>query len=233
MKILALDSSAVSASAALACEDKIIGEFFCNTGLTHSQTLVPMIDALLKNTKTDIEDIDAFAVCSGPGSFTGVRIGVSVVKGMASVLEKPCIGISTLYAMAVGMTGSKSIVCAVMDAKCSQFYNALFKVNGENIERLCEDRAISIEKLKDELSKFDGPVLLVGDGAQFCFNLLGGSLPNIALAAAHMRFQRASGAAMAALRIPRDKYLTAEQLMPGYLRLPQAERELRKKQNLN
>lgn len=230
MNILALDSSAVSASAALVNENKIIGEFYCNTGLTHSQTLVPMTDALLKNTKTSISDVDVFAVCVGPGSFTGVRIGVAAVKGMAAALDKPCIAVSTLEAMAMNMLGRPSLVCAVMDARCSQVYNALFRINGETVERICDDRALSITDLATELSGINEDIVLVGDGAELCMKQM--DIPSIRLAAMNLRFQRASGVAMAALRIKPEEYLSAVQLMPHYLRLPQAERELRKKQNL-
>lgn len=231
MKILSVDSSAVSASAAIVCEDKIIGEFFCNTGLTHSQTLVPMIDALLKNTQTDITQIDALAVSSGPGSFTGVRIGVSAVKGIATALNLPCIGVSTLHAMAMNFVGFQSaVVCAVMDARCSQVYNALFRADGGKVILLCEDRAISLEQLKGELSQISERVILVGDGAKITKEFMT-DLDHVVLPAAHLMYQRAAAVGMAALEVPESEYLTAEQLMVRYLRLPQAERELKKRQN--
>ena len=231
MNILALDSSAVSASVALVTEKKIIGEFFCNTGLTHSQTLVPMIDALLQTAKLTLADVDAVAVCAGPGSFTGIRIGVAAVKGMAMALDKPCIAVSTLEAAAMNMLGENCVVCAVMDARCSQVYNALFRIKNGVIERLCEDRALLIEELADELCGMNEKIMLVGDGAGLCAEKIGNSIPNLNLAPMNLRYQRASGTAMAALHVNPEEYLTAQQLMPRYLRLPQAERELRKKQN--
>ena len=129
MKILALDSSAVSASAAVLDDDKVLGEFFINTKQTHSQTLMPMVQQVLIQTKTSLEEIDLFAVSAGPGSFTGVRIGVACVKGMAFAQNKPCIGVSTLEAMAYPLSMLNGIICAVMDARCQQVYHALFRVN--------------------------------------------------------------------------------------------------------
>ena len=128
MKILGIDTSATAASVAIVDENKIIGEFSINTALTHSQTLMPMVESLLKNTGVTLADIDAIAVNAGPGSFTGVRIGVAAVKGMAFSSDKPCISVSTLHSMAYNLLETDCIVCAVMVARCSQVYNALFKL---------------------------------------------------------------------------------------------------------
>ena len=143
MKILALDSSAVSASAAVLDDDKVLGEFFINTKQTHSQTLMPMVQQVLTQTKTSLEEMDLFAVSAGPGSFTGVRIGVACVKGMAFAQNKPCIGVSTLEAMAYPLSMLNGIICAVMDARCQQVYHALFRVNGIEVERICDDCAVA------------------------------------------------------------------------------------------
>lgn len=232
MKILSLDSSATSASVCLfdSIEQKIIGEFFINTKLTHSQTLVPMIDALLASTNTVLEDIDCFAVNTGPGSFTGIRIGVSVVKGMAVALNKPCIGISTLESMAYNFVDkSDTAICCCMDARRNQVYNALFLVNDEKVARLCEDRAIQVEDLLNELNSYDKDIIVVGDGAHLCFN---SELENknIQLATLSRRYQTASSVALACMKnINNNKMLTAEQIMPTYLRPSQAERERNKK----
>ncbi len=227
MKILSLDSSATCASVALFDTDsqRIIGDFFINTKLTHSQTLVPMLDALLKSTKTELTDVDYFAVNTGPGSFTGIRIGVSVVKGMAMALDKECVSISTLESMAYNFIDEDDvIVCACMDARRNQVYNALFSVNSGVVTRLCEDRAISVADLLDEIKTLDKNVILVGDGAHLCYD---SELENnIILAHDNKRYQHASSVALCAeIYIKNNDVLSASSLMPTYLRPSQAERE--------
>lgn len=230
MKILALDTSAKAASVCLAQEDKIIGEFFINTALTHSQTLVPMIEQLCKNTGTALNDIDAIAINAGPGSFTGVRIGVAAAKGLAFQHNLPCVSVSTLESMAYNLLGSDCVVCAVMDARCSQVYNALFRVSGDKVERLCDDRAISLTDLKLDLQQYSEKVVLVGDGAQISFKFLENSLENVFLAPINKVSQTAASVACAAFKqINGGNTLTPAELMPVYLRLPQAQRELNQK----
>lgn len=230
MKILAVDTSAVAASAALWDDGHITGEFFINTKLTHSRTLIPMIDALLKNTDMSVSDLDAVAVNAGPGSFTGVRIGVAAVKGIAFPDNLACISVSTLESMAYNMLYANCVVCCVMDARCSQVYNANFRVSGNSIERLCDDRALSIEELTQELKKTEEQIILAGDGAELCYNSMKEILNNIALAPINQRIQRASSTAIAAAeKYKNNQTLTPAQLMPLYLRLPQAQRELKKK----
>ncbi len=226
MKILAVDSSAKACSAALTEDNKVIGSFFINTTLTHSQTLVPMIDAVLKNTSTDIKSIDAFAVSAGPGSFTGVRIGVSAVKGMAMPLNKPCISVSTLEAMPYNLISENCVAVCVMDARCNQVYNALFDIENGNVSRLCEDRALSIDELGGDLKKYNKKLVLVGDGARLCYNSYKELFDNITLAPESQRFQNAVGVALSAFG---KEAVSCERLMPTYLRLPQAERELKKR----
>ncbi len=230
MKILAVDSSAKACSAALTDDDKIIGSFFINTALTHSQTLVPMIDAVLKSTNTELNSVNALAVSAGPGSFTGVRIGVAAIKGMAMPLNKPCISVSTLEAMAYNLINDDCIVCAVMDARCNQVYNALFEILNGKVKRLCEDRALSVNTLYCELKVFDKKIVLAGDGAELCFNSYKELSTNIYIAPEHIRYQNAVGVAMAA---GTHKPISAAELMPTYLRLPQAERELKKRMENN
>lgn len=230
MKILAIDTSATACSVALSEEDKLIAEFFINTSLTHSQTLMPMVEQLLKNTKTDLSQIDMIAVNAGPGSFTGVRIGVAAVKGLAFANNTACVSVSTLYSMAYNMLGSNCTVCAVMDARCSQVYNALFKVNGSSVTRLCDDRAMSMVDLKSEFSRIDDKVILVGDGANVFNDFLNNEFKNVETAPINLRYQKASSTALAALEQSKsEKTLSAKELMPTYLRLPQAQRELNKK----
>ena len=227
MKILSLDASANSASVCIydATEDKIIGDFYINTKLTHSQTLVPMIDALLNSAKLSLSDIDFFAVNTGPGSFTGIRIGVSVIKGMAMALNKPCVSVSTLHSMAYNFIDSEDVVvCACMDARRNQVYNALFSVNNGVVSRICDDRAISVEDLFSELATIDKTIVLVGDGAELCYRQKGDC--DVTLSVASKRYQRASSVALAAVElINKDETLSAATLMPTYLRPSQAERE--------
>lgn len=230
MIILAVDTTATAASVCLATENKIVGECYINTALTHSQTLMPMTEQLLRNTGVNPDDLNAIAVNAGPGSFTGVRIGVAAVKGLAFAHNLPCVAVSTLESMAYNLLGSDCIVCAAMDARCSQVYNALFRVNGNSVSRLCDDRALSITDLKLDLTGYKEPVVLVGDGAELCFDTFGNDLPNVTIAPVNRRFQTASSTALAAFEsLKIQKPLTPAELMPVYLRLPQAQRELNKR----
>lgn len=230
MKILALDSTAHAASVALLDNGKLIGDFYINTTLTHSQTLVPMIEDLLSNTKVLSKDIDAFAVNVGPGSFTGVRIGVSAVKGMAMALNKPCIPVSTLESMSINLSLADCTAVCVMDARCNQVYNANFNIKNSAITRLCDDRAISIDDLQVELSKINNNIILVGDGAELCYNKFCNNLENVHLAPIQLRYQNASGVALVAEKLYNNStVVSCEQLLPLYLRLPQAQRELKKR----
>ncbi len=228
MKILSLDASATSASVCIYDTDnkRIIGEYYINTKLTHSQTLVPMIDALLSSTKLELSDINFFAVNTGPGSFTGIRIGVSVIKGMAMALNKPCVSVSTLESMAYNFVDSNNtVVCACMDARRNQVYNALFLVDNGSVTRLCGDRAISVDELLIELENIDKRVVLVGDGAHLCYEQKDSELP-IELAVATKCYQTASSVALCAEKyIADNNTLDASALMPTYLRPSQAERE--------
>lgn len=227
--MLSVDSSAAPASVCL-CEDgKIIADYYLNTGFTHSQTLMAMTESVLKISGKSAADIDVYAVNSGPGSFTGVRIGVSAVKGMAYAADKPCVEVSTLESMAYNFLGSHAVICACMDARRSQVYNALFRMDGEKIERISEDRAIAIEDLLNELKAFEGEIILIGDGSELVFN--SADDPAVRLSSANLRFQRASSVAMAALeKYNRGECVTPAALMPRYLRLSQAERERNAKQ---
>lgn len=226
MKILAIDSTAVTASCAVTDDKKLIAQSFVNVGLTHSQTLLPLIDDTLRNAKMTIDKIDRLVVCAGPGSFTGVRIGVSTIKGIAFTNDIPCVGVSTLDAIAETAGCFNGIICAVMDARCNQVYNALFRAENGSIERLCEDRALSIDELTNELKSLNDKILLAGDGAELCYNKMNDTLP-VFLASDNIRFQSGYGAAIASMReYYADKCVKSNDLTPIYLRLPQAEREL-------
>lgn len=221
MMLLSLDSSAVTASVALTDGDTVIKSEFVKSGLTHSETLMPMITRVMSGHSYD--ELDAVAVTAGPGSFTGVRIGVSTVKGIAFNNNIPCFSISTLEAIAYNFAGTDTVVCAVMDARRMQFYNALFKVDGSNVKRLCDDRAISLEDLREELRQYDR-VVVAGDGAFVCCQGL--ELDNCTIADDDRMYQNALGVAKATS----DKMpMSAKALMPVYLRQSQAERELKLK----
>ncbi len=226
MRILALESSAKTASAALLTDGVLTAEAYQNCGLTHSVTLLPMVEAMLKQANVTLEQIDCFAVAYGPGSFTGVRIGVSAVKGLAWAAQKPCVAVSTLEGMATMHTQEDAALCAVMDARRSQVYNALFEAKDGHLRRLSEDRAISMERLQQELAQITGKIILIGDGALLCYNSFGAALPQLILAPEALRQQRAAGVALAAYpKALEGAFTSAEALKPFYLRMSQAERE--------
>ncbi len=219
--ILSIDSSAQTASAALTEGEKVIKSEFINAGLTHSETLLPMIKRVMQG--KDISSLDAIAITAGPGSFTGVRIGVATAKGLAFKNDIPCISVSTLEAIAYNFISEDCIVCAVMDARRMQFYNALFEIKDGKCNRLCEDRAISIEELREEIRTYD-KVVIAGDGAKLCFENI--KLDNVCLADDEKLYQNAVSIAKAAQS---KEKIPAAKLLPIYLRQSQAERELKNK----
>lgn len=226
MKILALESTAAAAGAAVLEDGRLLAESYQNIKLTHSQTLLPMVRDMLRNAQIPMEQIGCFAVAAGPGSFTGVRIGVSAVKGMAFGKHAPCVPVSTLLSMAYLFTGSHTYVCTAMDARCGQVYNALFEVNGNTVTRLTEDRAIPVTQLAAEIESMDHTWVVTGDGAELAMKTLSATGKAL-LAPLHLRYQHASGVAMAAQdALTRGETVTDAQLVPFYLRPPQAEREL-------
>ena len=222
MRILAVDTSAVCASVGVTEDGKILSESSINTGLTHSRTLMPMIDSTLKNGEIDLDSIDYFACSVGPGSFTGIRIGVAAIKGLADGLKKKCIPVSTLEALAYNLQGRCCTAVSVMDARCNQVYCGIFLVDGEEITRLTEDMALKIDELEKMLPDYEN-VVFVGDGARLCHSKLG-----YEIAPAGQLYQRGSSVAFAAEKsFSEEKTVSAAELMPAYLRLPQAERELK------
>ena len=224
INLLAFESTAKPASVALLCDGVLVSQYTQISGLTHSRTLLPMAEDMLKNLSMTLADVDLIAVAQGPGSFTGVRIGVSAVKGLAWASEKPVCGVSTLLAMAYNGVAAPedSIICCVMDAKRGQFYNALFVMRDGIPVRLCEDRAISTAKLVEDIENQNKSVFIVGDGASMCYNALENFEVNAILAPEPMRHQSAWGVCMAAKREPAQ---SVHELLPVYLRLSQAERE--------
>lgn len=218
--LLSIDSSAITASCALSDGNKIIKSEFMNTGLTHSETLLPMIKRVMQD--YSFNDLDYIAITAGPGSFTGVRIGVATVKGIAFQNNIKCISVSTLETIAHAFSDKNCIVCAVMDARRMQFYNAIFECKDNVVTRLTEDRAISIDDLRQELKQYDN-IIIAGDGAELCYNNI-----NIecTLADEDKRYQNAINIS----KLANSKQpISPNQLMPVYLRLSQAERELKLK----
>lgn len=222
MLILALESSARPASAALLEDGRLLSQYSQCSALTHSRTLLPMAEDMLKNAERSLRDVDLLAVAHGPGSFTGVRIGVSTVKGLAWALDRPCVGVSTLEAMAWHGLAAGGLVCPVMDARRGQVYNALFEIQDGRPARLTADRPIALTELIGELRRDGRAAFLVGDGAELAAKALRDAALPFALAPENLRWQSAWGVAMAA----RDKTPgSADALLPVYLRLSQAERE--------
>lgn len=219
--LLSLDSSAVTASVALTDGDRVIKSEFVNSGLTHSETLLPMVKRVMGD--NEFSSLDAVAITAGPGSFTGVRIGVATVKGIAFAGNIPCYGVSTLEAIAYNFVDENCVVCAVMDARRMQFYNAIFKVENGIVSHITPDRAISIDDLREELKQYDS-VIIAGDGAALCSQNI--ALDNCKIAADDKIYQNALSVAKC---VKNKKAIAPSALMPVYLRQSQAERELKLK----
>lgn len=236
--ILGIDSSAVSASCCLLRSDfsagyAILAQSYVNAGLTHSRTLLPLAESVLKSSGKDLSDVNCIAVSAGPGSFTGIRIGIATVKGLCFAREIPCFGVSALEAAAHGLDGFSGMALAVMDARRDQVYTAAFRLEDGIPVRETPDRAISIEDLAAETALIKDKIWLCGDGAQLVFDRMQNMnlSYNLALAPHSVRVQSGYGAALAARQkiLNQEKPVLAEELVPVYLRIPQAERELASK----
>lgn len=232
MLTLAFETSAKAASVALMDGHKLLGESYQNTGLTHSQTLMVMAEDLLKTCGHTPQQVQAVAVAAGPGSFTGIRIGVAAAKGFAWGAELPCYGVSTLEAMARALGVHDGYVLPVMDARRSQVYNALFLAEDGKLTRIEEDRAIALSDLAAEIKFLQKPIFLVGDGSLLCYNTLKEEVPNLILPPEHRMHQRACGVGLAAAdMIMAGLPGNGAELTPNYLRLSQAERERAAREN--
>lgn len=229
MRILAFETSARAASVALLEDGTLLGEYFQNSGQTHSRTAMEMASDLLKNCDLTAADVDAVACAAGPGSFTGVRIGLAAAKGFAWGRELPLVGVSTLEAMVTGAALADGVYCAAMDARRSQVYTAIFRRKDGVLHRLLEDSAISLEELGAHLRELESPIYLLGDGAELCHRHLAGQLP-LLLLPEQLRMQRAAGVALVAWeRLRAGESPAPGSVNPNYLRLSQAERERLKK----
>ncbi len=230
MKILGLDSTATVCTAAISEGERLICELCVNIGNTHSETLLPVIEQILKLSNTDVDEIGLFAASIGPGSFTGVRIGAATVKGLAFGKNLPMCEVSTLEALAQNLAMFNGIICPVINARRMQVYNALFSCCEGVITRLTPDRAISVEELDKELSAYDLPIYLCGDGYDICkanFKLTVTESTQYKL-----RLQSGYSVCLVAERMYAEgKTVTDKELSPSYLRLSQAERERNEKLN--
>lgn len=219
MKILGIESSAKAASVCIWEDGRLLGELFSNNGLTHSKTVLLMVEHLLRESAISLDEIEKIAIAHGPGSFTGLRIGAAVVKGLSWSRDIPCVGVSTLEATAQNARAMSGLICPVMDARAGQVYNALFKSSGGIIERVCPDRAITIAELGEQI-KNEEKVILLGDGARLVYEKLG--FANLCVVPENIMYPRAWGVCESANGIDAHD---AQTLSLSYLRLPQAERE--------
>ena len=235
MNILSVDSSSKTASVAINKDGETLIEIFLNTGLVHSKTLVPVIEDTIKYSGIRIEDIDLFAVSSGPGSFTGIRIGMSVIKGMMFALDKPCIPVSSLEILAFNAVNiCDGIICPCLDFRRGSLYNCLFKSDGENLIRLTEDRNISAHNLLEELRSYSQKIYFIGDNEQLCYNswVNGLLLGDFCILKDPFCSIKASNLGILAYKkYSSDKGVALDDVYPTYLNLSQAERQ-RKENNL-
>ena len=230
MKILAFDSTSLTASVAVCEDERLLGEITLNNGNTHSETLLPMAEQLFRMLSITADDIDIFAASSGPGSFTGVRIGVATVKGLAFGRNKPCVGISTLEALAYNLRAYKGIICPVMNARRGQVYTAIFESDGKEIKRLSEDMAIAATELDLKLFALSSDVYLVGDGIEVATSCFEKTV--VSYTPEESRYQSGYSVAQVALNeYKNSRYVSDKELVSTYLRLSQAERERLEKEN--
>ncbi len=226
MKVLALETSAKSVSVAVVENGVPLASAYQNIGLTHSRTLMPLLDGMLKSSGLTLDDMDAIAVAAGPGSFTGLRIGVSAAKGLAWAQDLPCCSISTLESMAQNVRHMNgSIICA-MDARRNQIYNAVFHAENGTLHRQCPDRAISLAELAEMLKNDENEKIIVGDGAKLCYTYLSEAGIACRMAPPQLVMQNAVGVGIVGEEMAiRGETLSCKDLVPNYLRLSQAERE--------
>ena len=232
MKILAFDTSAKTASVAVCDGGNILGVSNIDNGLTQSELVLPMAEALLSQLKMSFADVELYAVTVGPGSFTGVRIGVSTVKGLAFGRDIPCAPVSTLEALAENAAGLAGLIVPCMDARRGQFYTATFAATAVGISRMTPDRAISAEELAEELRSYEGDIYITGDGYDVAHKLLTSLGVKLAVAPYLLRSQNAVSIARVAEKMHAQGLCVSErELAPTYLRLPQAERERLEREN--
>ncbi len=230
-KILAIEASGLVASCAIASEEKIIGEFSLNLKLTHSQTLLPMVDEVVKRTGTDLEEIDAIAVSGGPGSFTGLRIGSATAKGLGLALNKPIISVPTTQTIATDIFGADGLIVPLMDARREQVYTGIYRNNGEGFCVVKDQMAVSIHELTNLVNELKEPVIFLGDGVPVYKAVLDEEVRvKKAYAPINNNVQRAGSLAARAIEMfNKGLAMPATDHVPDYLRLSQAERERNEK----
>lgn len=231
MKILALESSGLVASVAVMEDQKMIGEFTTNFKKTHSQTLLPMLDELIKTLDMELSDIDAIAVSKGPGSFTGLRIGSATAKGLGLALNKPLIPVPTVDALAYNLCGSAHLICPMMDARRQQVYTGMYAFENGHFKVVLPQRAVPVEEIIDEINQRGRSVIFLGDGVPVYKTLIESSVKTeYQFAPAHLAYQRAGAlGALAQIYYSEGKIESASAHRPDYLRVSQAERELMEK----
>lgn len=231
MKILGVDSSGMVASVALVCDDIMVAEYSVNYKKTHSQTLLPMLDEIVRMTEQELSEIDAIAVAAGPGSFTGLRIGSATVKGLGLALDKPVVSVPTCHALAYNMWGTDKLVCPIMDARRNQVYTGIYEFENGELKIISDQMAVDIKELTDILNDMERTVVFLGDGVPVYKNIIEENMKcSFEFAPSHMNRQRAG--AVAALGICYFKqgiYDNANEHKPVYLRKSQAEREREEK----
>lgn len=223
MVILGIDSTSKSASAALVKDGVLVSEYFLNCGLTHSKTLMNLIEKCMSDAQVDVKSIDDISVSVGPGSFTGVRIGIAVAKGIAFTNDLFCCPVSTLESLAVNVKTFTGKIYSVLDARCNQVYFAEFESDSKTIKRVCSDSAVSLDDIKKRVCDEKNKIIFVGDGAELCYNYVGAN-KHVFIADENLRFTRASSVAMC---YDENKIVKSESLIPSYLRLSQAQRNLK------
>ena len=217
---VAIDTSAKTASIAIFKDSILISEYFLNAGFTHTQTLMSMLDSIFKISNINVKEVAEYIVVSGPGSFTGLRIGMATVKGLAALMDIPCKSVSTIESLAYNLINLDGIICPVMDARCNQVYTAIFECKNKEVIRLEDDCVKPIEEVIEKLSEYKRDVMLLGDGAYLFKNY---KLKNVKIITGNLIYQRASSSYYAAQKY---NYLSHYDLVPTYLRLPQAQRQL-------
>ncbi len=228
IKILAIESSGLVAGAAIVTEEKVVAELNVNLKLTHSETLLPMVDNVVKMTGTDLSEIDAIAVSAGPGSFTGLRIGSATAKGLGLALDKPIVPVVTTEILAMNAFGFNGIICPIMDARRSQVYTGLYRNNKDGFTVLTDVDALGIDEAVEQALKFSEDVMFLGDGVPVFKEHILESKRNVnfLFAPENNLFQRSGSLGIRALELFKEgKTVSAASHAPDYLRLSQAERE--------
>ena len=232
MLLLAIESSGLVASVAIMSEDKLIGEYTTNFKKTHSQTLLPMLDEVVRMTGISLDDVDAIAVSGGPGSFTGLRIGAATAKGLGLALDKPLIHVPTVDALAYNLFGTNQVICPIMDARRQQVYTGLYTFEGDAFKVLCQQKAVGIEEIVQEINGMGSPVIFLGDGVAVYRDIIEKTIQvPCSFAPLHLNARRAGAlAALGKIYFEEGRLETADEHVPDYLRLSQAERELKERQ---